>query len=115
LNEQGNERSYNKVFTVEGARSKNKVNQVFNKKNQSYLIQPGNFQKPAIKSIRPKDLLAAKVSYDTLVPYKQYGLTYFIHYLGKTELESAMGPTRNTNTKKGGSKTFQKTKAAPTG
>jgi hypothetical protein len=30
-NEQGNESGYNKVFTAEGARSKDKVNQVFNK------------------------------------------------------------------------------------
>jgi hypothetical protein len=32
--------------------------------NQLNLIQPGNFQKPTIKSIRKKDLVTAKVSYD---------------------------------------------------
>ena len=60
------------------------------KLNQLYLIQPGNFRKPA-KSIRPKDLLVAKVSYDTLVTYKQYGLTYFIHSLGRNRIGKCHG------------------------
>jgi hypothetical protein len=56
------------------------------KLNQLYLIQSRNFRKPAITSIRPKNLLAAKVSYDTLATYDQYGLAYFIHSLGRNRI-----------------------------
>jgi hypothetical protein len=64
------------------------------KLNQLYLIQPGSFQKPAIKSIRPKDLLVAKVSYDMLVTYKQYGLTYFIDSLGRNRIGKCHGTNK---------------------
>jgi hypothetical protein len=61
------------------------------KLNQLYLIQPGTFRKPATKSIRPKNLLAAKVSYYTLATYNQYRLAYFIHSLGRNRIVKCHG------------------------
>jgi hypothetical protein len=56
------------------------------KLNQLNLIEPGNFRKPTIKSTRQKDLLAASVSYDTLLTYEQCRLTYFINSLGRNRI-----------------------------
>jgi hypothetical protein len=63
------------------------------KLNQLNLIQPGNFRKPTIKSIRQKDLLAAMVM---LLTYEQCGLTYFILSLGRNRVGKCHGTDKDT-------------------